>query len=264
MFQQIYKYPRTQHIQGSRLQPGDEDLRAVPFRQIAGRNLVVEEKVDGANSGISFTASGTLRLQSRGHYLTGGARERHFAPMKQWASVHAGALWERLGDRYVLYGEWLYAKHTIFYDALPHFFLEFDVLDTACDMFLATPRRQELLSGLPVVSVKTLHAGTLTSIRALTRLVGPSPFISPDHLQRLTNQCERLGLDPDRVLRETDRTNQMEGLYVKVEDDATVLERYKYVRPQFWTAVLQSENHWLDRPVVPNQLADGVDLFGAT
>ena len=50
----IHKYPRTQHLEGSRLQPGDEDLEAVPFRAIAGRNLVVEEKVDGANCGSAL------------------------------------------------------------------------------------------------------------------------------------------------------------------------------------------------------------------
>src|SRR5512147_1209569 len=109
---QIRKYPRTQHIEGSRLQPGDEDLEAVPFRDIAGRHLVVEEKIDGANCGISFSPGGELLLQSRGHYLTGGARERHYNLFKQWASTHAAAIYDRLGDRYVLYGEWLYAKHT--------------------------------------------------------------------------------------------------------------------------------------------------------
>jgi hypothetical protein len=51
---QIYKYPRTLHIQGSRSQPGDEDLASIPFSQIADRFVVVEEKVDGANAAISF------------------------------------------------------------------------------------------------------------------------------------------------------------------------------------------------------------------
>src|SRR5205807_2014548 len=32
-----------------------------------------------------------------------------------------------LTDRYILYGEWLYAKHTVFYTDLPHYFLEFDI-----------------------------------------------------------------------------------------------------------------------------------------
>lgn len=35
----IIKYPRTPHIQGSRLQPGDDDLRQRRFSEIAGRFL---------------------------------------------------------------------------------------------------------------------------------------------------------------------------------------------------------------------------------
>ena len=54
----IFKYPRTPHIEGSRLQPGDEDLSQIPFDAIRGRHLVVEEKCDGANSAVSFDADG--------------------------------------------------------------------------------------------------------------------------------------------------------------------------------------------------------------
>jgi hypothetical protein len=118
----------------------DADLEAVLFAEIAGRNLVVEEKIDGANCGISFSPEGQLLLQSRGHYLTGGAREKHFNLFKQWAQVHSAALWDRIGSRYVVYGEWLYAKHTVFYDWLTHYFLEFDILDTQTGQFLSTRR----------------------------------------------------------------------------------------------------------------------------
>src|SRR5688500_9309043 len=92
----IQKYPRTHHVEGSRLQPGDGDLAAVPFRELAGRHLVVEEKVDGANAALRFGADGSLLLQSRGHYLAGGAREKHFNLFKQWAHAHADALRGRL------------------------------------------------------------------------------------------------------------------------------------------------------------------------
>jgi hypothetical protein len=57
----IIKFPRTRHIRGSRLQDGDEDLEAEPFETIRGKHLVVESKIDGANSGISFD-SDTLEL----------------------------------------------------------------------------------------------------------------------------------------------------------------------------------------------------------
>ena len=66
MEDRIIKYPRTPHIEGSRLQPGDEDMSQRGFLEIAGRHVVVEEKIDGANTALSFTPQGELRLQSRG------------------------------------------------------------------------------------------------------------------------------------------------------------------------------------------------------
>ena len=259
----IHKYPRTQHIEGSRLQPGDEDLEAVPFEANAGRHLVVEEKMDGANCAMSFDSRGELLLQSRGHYLTGGPREKHFTLFKQWAHVHATLLRPRLADRYVVYGEWLYAKHTVFYDALPHYFMEFDVLDTRAGCFLSTPRRRELLEGLPITPVHVLSSGSIKRKRELIDLLGPSRFIRPGHLERLGEECRRRRLDPDRALGETDRSTAMEGLYIKVEEEGVVAGRYKYVRAGFLTAVLQSEGHWLNRPIVPNLLSEGSDIFSS-
>jgi hypothetical protein len=258
----IHKYPRTHHLEGSRLQPGDEDLASVPFKEVANRFLVIEEKMDGANAAISFDADGKLWLQSRGHFLTGGAREKHF---KQWAHCHADALRAALADRYVLYGEWLYAKHTVFYDRLPHYFLEFDVLDTETGSFLSTDRRRDLLHGLPVASVPVLWSGQARTREELAALVGPSLFKGPDWRQRLLETAAARGLDAERVWRETDRSDLMEGLYLKAEEPgARVVGRYKYVRADFLTSVLDSGSHWLKRPIVPNQLADGVDIFGGS
>ena len=257
----LVKYPRTRHVEGSRLQPGDEDLEAVPFRELSGRHLVVEEKVDGANAGVSFDAEGELLLQSRGHFLTGGPRERHFALFKTWAQRHRAALHAALGCRYVLYGEWLYAQHAVFYDALPHYFLEFDVLDRETGAFLSTERRRALLAEVPVVPVPVLAAGPLRRLEQLTGLIGPSRFKTPGWRGALRDACARQGLDPDRVVAETDPDDEMEGLYVKVEEGDEVVGRYKFIRAGFLTAVLQSVSHWLDRPIVPNGLRPGVDLF---
>jgi RNA ligase len=259
--EQIFKYPRTHHIQGSRLQPGDEDLDAIPFAAIANQPVIVEEKVDGANSAISFDSAANLKLQSRGHYLTGGARERHFNLFKQWASVHSLALWEVLGDRYILYGEWLYAKHTVFYDALPHYFLEYDVLDLQSHQFLSTNCRQQLLAGLPIVSVPVLFDGILPSYIALMKLLGPSKFMGTDHMTQFDRVCQEQGINVERSRQQTDPSTLMEGLYIKVEDQGIVQARYKYVRADFLTTILQSESHWLSRPIIPNQLRSDVDLF---
>jgi hypothetical protein len=80
-------------------------------------------------------------------------------------------------------------------------------------------------------------------------------------LERLGAHCREQGLDPDRVFRETDRSGLMEGLYIKAEQDDAVVGRYKYVRADFLTAVFKAEGHWLNRPVIPNRLREGADLF---
>jgi hypothetical protein len=260
----MVKYPRTLHLEGSRLQPGDEDEGSVPFAHVAGRFLVVEEKYDGSNAGLRFDEGGRLWLQSRGHFLTGGEREKHFHLFKQWAHAHAPALHAALGSRHLLFGEWLYAKHTIFYDRLPHYFLEFDVLDTADGTFLSTERRRQLLAGLPLVPAPVLRTGPARSLDELTALVGPSLSKGPDWRQRLAETAAARGVDPERAWAETDRSDLMEGLYVKVEEGGRVIERFKFVRASFLTAVGDSGSHWLRRPLVPNRLREGVDVFGGT
>jgi len=259
--EQIYKYPRTRHIEGSGLQADDDPVTAT-WAELAGRHLVVEEKMDGANCGVSFGRDGRLRLQSRGHYLTGGPRERQFDLLKGWASTHAAGLWELLGDRYVLYGEWCYGKHSIFYTDLPHYLLEFDILDTHEGVFLSTERRAAMLERAPfVASVEVLHAGPLPSLAALHALIGPSHFITADHRKQLAQAATEAGLDPVQALAETDPSGLMEGLYIKVEGGGAVTGRYKYVRRGFLQTVLDSGSHWQDRPLLPNWLQAGVTLW---
>ena len=251
----LKKYPRTPHLEGSRLQPGDEDLSQIPFSCIKGRYLVVEEKIDGANTAVSFSEDGELLLQSRGHYLTGGYRERHYNLMKQWANIHQDAFFDVLGTRYIMYGEWMYAKHTVYYDKLPHYFLEFDIFDREEQIFLSTPRRHEMLKSLPVVSVPVLKAGIFQSKEELLSLLGRSNYISPQKTNALRATSEKLGLDVERQLRETDPSDSMEGLYIKIEEDGQVVDRMKFVRASFLQTVDGSQTHWLDRPIVPNGLA---------
>lgn len=251
----LKKYPRTPHLEGSRLQPGDEDLSQVPFSYLRGRHLVVEEKIDGANSAISFSEEGELLLQSRGHYLTGGYRERHYNLMKQWATIHQDAFFEVLGSRYILYGEWMYAKHTVWYDALPHYFMEFDIFDREKEFFLDTPSRREMTASLPIASVPVLAEGSFADKEMLLSYLGDSRYKSKDHWEHLRQAAEREGLDPERVLRETDPSPAMEGLYIKIEEGGQVVDRMKFVRAGFYQCVEAAEEHWQNKPIIPNGLA---------
>lgn len=251
----ILKYPRTPHLEGSRLQAGDEDLSQIPFSHILGKNLVIEEKIDGANSAISFNGEGDLLLQSRGHYLDGGYRERHYNLLKQWANMHMSELFDVLGTRYIMYGEWMYAKHTVFYDALPDYFMEFDIFDRENRVFLDTPSRRAITEQLGFVhSVPVLDSGIFQKKEQILSLIGPSKYITEKHLDNLRAQAERLKLDADRQVKETDPSTTMEGLYIKLEEDGVVKERFKFVRASFLQCLLESNSHWQSRPIVPNML----------
>jgi RNA ligase-like protein len=257
----IKKYPRTQHLQGSRLQKGDHDLEQVAFSSLRGKHVIIEEKVDGANAGVSFDESGNVLLQSRGHYLTGGPREKHWTLFKQWAAVHEDSLFDILGNRYVLYGEWMFAKHTVFYDLLPHYLMEFDVYDRENDVYLSTEARRSLLGSSPVRSVLVIHEGQIDDLEDLRSLVTHSYFKSGLWTKRLAEQAERANVDPELAKRQTDPLDTMEGLYIKVEGDGIVQERLKWVRHTFLNSIMDSETHWLDRPIIQNMLAPGVDIF---
>ncbi|MBP2327501.1 hypothetical protein JOF56_007886 [Kibdelosporangium banguiense] len=46
----LRKYPRTHHLESSRLQPGDEDMNSVAFAHIREKFTVVEENSTGRTS----------------------------------------------------------------------------------------------------------------------------------------------------------------------------------------------------------------------
>jgi len=260
----IRKYESTSHIQGSGLQTGDRDV-TISFSDMSGKHFVVEEKLDGANSGLRFDGTGELLLQSRGHYLDVASRdvwrERHFNLMKDWARAHQDALLSRFEDRFIVYGEWMAATHSIFYDALPHLFMEFDIFDLETGQFLDTRARHALCQGLPIAHVPVLFEGQIRCEKDLQRLVGPSLYQTADWQKNLRISCNRAGDDFDARLARMDQSGLSEGLYLKEERDGMTVGRSKYVRPDFTQTILAADEHWHSRLIVPNLLSRQMDVF---
>lgn len=262
MEDRLIKYPRTRHLEGSKLQQGDEDLSQVPFSEIKGKYIVIEEKIDGANVAISFGENNELLLQSRGHYLTGGFKERHYDLFKQWACVHQDSLFKILGQKYIMFGEWMYAKHAIYYDNLPHYFIEFDIYDKEKKFFLDTNRRKELLKDTKIVSAKVLKEGVFNHIDEVLKYIGNSYYITPDYISNLKKECIKQNLDIEYVLSHTSKSMLMEGLYIKIEDEGIVKDRMKYVRYDYHQEQSLDSSDWFTRAIVPNMLNKPLnDLF---
>lgn len=260
----IRKYQRTPHLEGSRLQKGDSDHDQVRYRDLVGRWIVVEEKVDGANSAFSFPEAEPM-LQSRGHSLGGRGDERQFSRLKSWFDRHQERFFDRFYDRYIVYGEHCQVKHTIFYDRLPHYFLEFDIHDLETGKDLSTTARRQLIGDLPIVSVPILYAGPAPSkLEDLLAMIGPSLCQSSDRAawrDALLRQSQRSGHDIDRTLKETAMTDVMEGLYIKLEEGDETVGRLKWVNPWFLQTIMDSESHHANRIIVENCLAPDVDIM---
>jgi hypothetical protein len=236
------KYPRTPHLFGSKGTDDDKHLGAKESKAfIADPSLIVEEKLDGTNVGIHFTGSGGMVLQCRGHEITEGMHPQYDL-FKQWTAVKRPVLETMLTDRFILYGEWLYAKHSVHYRHLPRYFFEFDVYDKHTEEFLSLETRLAMLQGSGLMTVPVLHRGP-ASLDQLRSLIGPSAFGS---------QFE------NPITGETD--SLMEGLYCRTESNGAVSGRAKMVRTEFVEKVKRSE-HWQHQAMVPNQLREGVDIW---
>jgi hypothetical protein len=279
----ILKYPRTRHLEGSSLQKGDSDDR-VPFSALRteGATVVLEEKCDGANCGFRFDGGGRLWIQSRGHYLNAtdrnAPRERDWTLLKDWLSMHQDEFLDRFEDRYIVYSEWEAIVHSVSYNRLPHFCLEFDIYDLHRGVFLDTPARRELCRGLPIVSVPVLYQGPFIDRGHALNLVGPSLFRTPESSvgdrndwsmldegerwqEDLRRACALVGDDFPARLQKMDHSGLSEGLYVKLERDGEVVGRFKWVRPGFTQTILSSDEHWQSRFPVPNLLSHPTDCF---
>lgn len=101
-----------------------------------GEKIVIQEKIDGSNASIRYDEeSGTLKAFSRRLELNSENTLNGFWDYVQ--SLNTIAFKEVLGSRYIIFGEWMGAKHAIKYpeDVYGKFWM-FDVWDTQTEQYL--------------------------------------------------------------------------------------------------------------------------------
>lgn len=184
--------------------------------------LLVEEKVDGANLGISFDADGNIRVQNRGTslHLPGSGQ---WKKLGAWLAPRTDVLFKHLTDRYILFGEWCYAQHSVFYDRLSDWFLAFDVYDKHVGRFLSSGRRDDLFQTMHVAQIPTIARGHF-NLLDLKKLLSHSKF--------------------------SDQPS--EGLYLRFDKDDWLAQRAKLVRAEFIQSFAQ---HWSRLAIRPNCLS---------
>ena len=111
----FFRFPHTPHIAwlGHERPRDDKVLRPDEVRDFLAHEVVVEEKVDGANLGFSLDEHGTLCAQNRGTYLSLDMGHGQWKALRRWLLPRAQQLAGALFPDLMLFGEWCYAIHSV-------------------------------------------------------------------------------------------------------------------------------------------------------
>lgn len=222
---EFFRFPHTPHLAwlGPGQPRGDKLLDTADAAALLASTLVVEEKVDGANLGFSVSQDGDLLCQNRGSYLAPASAHPQFKPLWAWLATRRSYLVDALWPDLMLFGEWCYAVHSVRYNALPDWFLGFDVYDREAGAFWDSLRRDALLAALDLCAVPRLARGHFD-------LPGLEGLLRSSHI----------GDGP------------MEGLVARSEQEGWTIARGKLVRAEFTQAI---DTHWSRGHLERNRLA---------
>ncbi len=214
----FFRFPHTPHLAwlGEGVPRDDKVLSPHEVTALLAGDVVVEEKLDGANVGLSLAPDGGLRAQNRGQYLA-QPHAGQFARLPAWLAQHGEGLRTVLTPNLILFGEWCAARHSLDYPALPDWFLLFDVYDCSAGRFWSSARRNALASRAGLVTVPQVLHGK-TTVTALWQLVATKP----SHY----------------------RQGPLEGVVIRRESPEWCEARAKLVRPDFTQAI---DTHWRKR-----------------
>jgi atypical dual specificity phosphatase len=218
----IIKFPRTRHLVNLGAATRDDLVMAEHdiLSLYLHKNIIIEEKIDGANMGITIR-NNQLCAQNRSHYVSSSYHPQ-FKLLDKWIHTHSEDLWRLIeSDRYILYGEWVYAKHSIHYSNLTDWFIAFDMYDRLEEKFWSRQRLEAHLSGSNISLIRVISSKAVDSIDELKSLV---------------------------YSRSQYYDGYVEGIYVRICNDDWLLDRGKIVRPDF----LSGNEFWSKGGIQPN------------
>jgi protein-tyrosine phosphatase/tRNA uridine 5-carbamoylmethylation protein Kti12 len=224
----FFKFPRTVHLYNLGSASRD-DLLLDKQKQLEFLNTTihVEEKIDGANMGISINLTDlSLCFQNRSHFIN-SKYHFQFEKLDAWRDEHAADLFQIIEPgRHILFGEWLYSQHSIPYKKLPGYFIAFDLYDRKEKKFYSRTRLEKILQNTSIHLVRCIKVGEFKKLQDLVDLI------------KTTSQYRGDG-------------GQVEGVYVKQSDDGEwITRRGKIVREDF----IGGNKFWAKGIVEKNQI----------
>jgi atypical dual specificity phosphatase len=137
----------------------------------------VQEKLDGANTGIGWLNDGPI-LRNKEHILKKGyskiktPAKKQFTSAWNWVHKHKEDIefiQEMCYSQITIFGEWLYAQHSLHYDKLPDLFIAYDIWSVEDNSYLSPEIVDTLLSQTDIKYIKPIKT-TLNSIQDIIEL----------------------------------------------------------------------------------------------
>jgi hypothetical protein len=206
-------YPRTPHVPYKAnlgvndVLASNEDAKII----MQSKKVEITEKIDGANCGMALI-NGEPVIRNHTHILN-KAYSKNTPAKKQFASIfnwfyQNKKKFEILNEQgsFSVFGEWLVAQHGILYDALPEWFIAFDLYDYKAEQFIESISARKILQESGFELVPQLFYGEITNFEQIHQMTtGVSAFTS----------------------------SLMEGVYLKLTTGDYISHRFKMVREDF-------------------------------
>lgn len=164
-------YPRTPHLWPDEAHPRRLVAPAGEVAEWLRSPVVVEEKVDGANVSL-WWSDGTTAVASRGG-VDAMDRAGQLGRLRAWAAERLPELEVLLAGGWVLYGEWLWLRHGVAYDALPDWLVTLDLWH-ADHGFATIDERDARCTAAGLTLPPRLLTGVLGDRRTVEGLIGAS------------------------------------------------------------------------------------------
>jgi RNA ligase len=164
-------YPRIPHLVPGRGTRDDLVLNDWERDSFLAREILVEEKLDGANV-VIWNENGIARCALRSG--PGGMdRAGQLGPLKAWIGEHIESVASALRTCSALYGEWLFLAHSVPYDRLASYLVVLDVWDES-QGFRSANERNAVCAEADLVVPPELWRGVAATVEAVESRIGVS------------------------------------------------------------------------------------------
>ena len=155
-------YPRIPHLDKAISNMTHDDIQLESNIEFPLTGWV-QEKIDGANMGVSWTSGPVLRnrnnILKKGYIAKETPAKLQFRPAWNWLHEHGKEIREISNvvmSPITIYGEWMNFKHSLFYDNLPDVFLAYDIWLVEEGRFLDADVVESLLSKTSIKYIKPI------------------------------------------------------------------------------------------------------------